>query len=66
VMHSVNAPSVEANTLYVEQSCLESRLLDTSKGGLVIWDVGLGAASNAMAALSCFERTWQEQQGAIR
>ena len=25
-------------------------------GALVVWDVGLGAASNAMAAIACFER----------
>jgi queuine tRNA-ribosyltransferase len=66
VMHSVSAPSEEANRLYVEQSSLATRLLDHSQSGasspgaapheLVIWDVGLGAASNAMAAIFCFER----------
>jgi queuine tRNA-ribosyltransferase len=58
VMHSVNNPSDEANKLYVEQSCLSSRLVDSSAstGELVIWDVGLGAAFNAMAALHCFEQ----------
>jgi queuine tRNA-ribosyltransferase len=54
VMHSVSAPEDEANRLYVEQSRLAARLLrrapdDTEP--LVVWDVGLGAASNAMAAL---------------
>jgi len=66
VMHSVSAPSEEANRLYIEQSALANRLLATpaTEAGassdaaeLVIWDVGLGAASNAMAALHCFERT---------
>ena len=63
VMHSVNAPSDEANKLYVEQSFLASRLLkrETQAGELVIWDVGLGAASNAMAAIRCFERTYAEK-----
>jgi len=61
VMHSVSAPSDEANRLYVEQSALALRLL--AKAGqeqteLVIWDVGLGAASNAMAALQCFEQVF--------
>jgi tRNA-guanine transglycosylase, queuosine-34-forming len=54
IMHSVSAPEDEANRLYVEQSRLAERLLrrapdDTAP--LVVWDVGLGAASNAMAAL---------------
>jgi queuine tRNA-ribosyltransferase len=59
VMHSVNRPSDEANALYVEQSDLAARLLkrDGDATELVIWDVGLGAASNAMAALLCFEKT---------
>lgn len=58
VMHSINRPSDEAQKLYVDQSCLAARLLksDTTKDELVIWDVGLGAASNAMAALHCFEQ----------
>ncbi len=58
VMHSVNRPSDEAQRLYVEQSGLAGRLLKRDGDGseLVIWDVGLGAASNAMAALQCFEQ----------
>jgi queuine tRNA-ribosyltransferase len=58
VMHSVNAPADEAQRLYVEQSALAERLLkkDEPTGELVIWDVGLGAASNAMAAVQCFEQ----------
>ena len=59
VMHSVSAPSEEANALYIEQSQLATRLLkrEDDANELVIWDVGLGAASNAMAALECFEKT---------
>ncbi len=62
VMHSVNAPSEEAERLYIAQSALAARLLKTpaASGELVIWDVGLGAASNAMAALHCFEKTLAE------
>jgi queuine tRNA-ribosyltransferase len=67
VMHSVNRPSDEANRLYVEQSGLAERLLADASDGrqerLVIWDVGLGAASNAMAALSCFEKVYRERGG---
>ncbi len=60
-MHSVNAPEDEARAVYVEQSCLAERLREkkTSAADWVIWDVGLGAASNAMAALHCFEREWE-------
>jgi queuine tRNA-ribosyltransferase len=63
VMHSVNDPSEEANKLYVEQSCLGSRLAGPSASAdeLVIWDVGLGAGSNAMAALHCFESEWKRR-----
>ena len=60
VMHSVNRPSDEANKLYVEQSHLASRLLNDQnlEGDLVVWDVGLGAAYNAMATLNCFEKIY--------
>jgi queuine tRNA-ribosyltransferase len=63
VMHSINAPSDEANTLYVEQSCLATRLVTrhTPADELVIWDVGLGAAFNAMAVIHCFERCYAER-----
>lgn len=64
VMHSVSAPSDEANRLYIEQSALAARLISApgeSPAELVVWDVGLGAASNAMAALQCFEQTLTEK-----
>lgn len=63
VMHSVNAPSEEANRLYVEQSCLAARLVKqpSPTNALVIWDVGLGAAFNAMAAVRCFEKCYAER-----
>jgi queuine tRNA-ribosyltransferase len=52
----------EANKLYVEQSSLALLLIkrDVQQPELVIWDVGLGAASNAMAAVRCFERCYAE------
>jgi queuine tRNA-ribosyltransferase len=55
VMHSVNDPAEEARSLYVEQSRLVQRLLEPSAGPLVVWDVGLGAAANAMAAILAVE-----------
>ncbi|MEN9661530.1 MAG: Queuine tRNA-ribosyltransferase [Verrucomicrobiota bacterium] len=63
VMHSVSAPADEANRLYIEQSRLATRLRragEANEAPLVIWDVGLGAASNAMAALQCAERQLDE------
>jgi len=50
IMHSVNNPLVEANRLYIDQPRFNERLR-TGDGPLTIWDVGLGAATNAMAAI---------------
>jgi queuine tRNA-ribosyltransferase len=56
-MHSVSAPSEEADRLYIQQSRLADKLNgEPASDELTIWDVGLGAASNAMAAVHCFER----------
>jgi queuine tRNA-ribosyltransferase len=57
IMHSVTAPSEEANKLYIEQPALAARLIkrEDNTDELVLWDVGLGAAANAMAAIHCFE-----------
>ena len=69
VMHSVTAPSEEANKLYIEQSFLAARLLkrEAAATELVIWDVGLGAGSNAMAAIHCFEKGYAAQgENALR
>ena len=69
VMHSVNQPEEEANRLYIEQSFLAARLAatDLSTDPLVVWDVGLGAATNAMAVLRCFERCRAERgDGVLR
>ncbi len=55
VMHSVNDPAEEARSLYVEQSRLVERLSVPDTAPLVVWDVGLGAAANAMAAIQAVE-----------
>lgn len=52
VMHPGSEPDVEARRLYVEQSELIRRLGDTP---LTVWDVGLGAAYNAMATIRAYE-----------
>jgi queuine tRNA-ribosyltransferase len=69
VMHPGGDPAQEAQSLYVEQSRLLERLsarADTSlaadslaghhpQAPLVVWDVGLGAAANAMTAILAVE-----------
>jgi queuine tRNA-ribosyltransferase len=56
VMHSVNDPAEEARSLYVEQSRLLERLSAPEAAPLVVWDVGLGAGANAMAAIHAVEK----------
>lgn len=57
IMHSRTAPMQEAEQLYIDQSQLASLLAENQGGSdLVLWDVGLGAAANAMAAIQCYER----------
>ena len=56
IMHSVTSPAAEADTLYIHQSHLARRLGAGGSDPLTVWDVGLGAASNAMAAIVCAER----------
>ncbi|MDP8983563.1 MAG: tRNA guanosine(34) transglycosylase Tgt [Pseudomonadota bacterium] len=55
VMHSINDPAQEARSLYVEQSRLAERVTEPGVTPLVVWDVGLGAATNAMAAIHAVE-----------
>jgi tRNA U34 5-methylaminomethyl-2-thiouridine-forming methyltransferase MnmC len=49
-MHPAIGPAAEAELLYVHQLKLRERLRPHEK--FVIWDVGLGAAANAIAALN--------------
>lgn len=57
IMHATNAPMDEARRLYVEQSRLVERLEQAQprQEPTILWDVGLGAAANAMAAIECYE-----------
>ena len=52
VMHPSVGPWGEANALYVEQSRLADRLQQPGPP-LCLFDVGLGAATNLAAALTC-------------
>lgn len=62
IMHNPVGPWIEANSLYIQQSNLAQRL-QTEKE-LVLFDVGLGAAANALAALACFNSL--NQKGRLR
>jgi queuine tRNA-ribosyltransferase len=53
IMHAGLDPSAEAQALYVDQSRLAERLREPGPEPLGVWDVGLGAAHNAMAVLHC-------------
>jgi tRNA U34 5-methylaminomethyl-2-thiouridine-forming methyltransferase MnmC len=48
--HPVIGPMAEARSLHVGQSRLRERARDANEA-LVVWDVGLGAAANAVAVL---------------
>ncbi len=48
--HPVIGPAMEAEALYVRQLRLPERVRETS-GEFVIWDVGLGAAANALMVI---------------
>jgi tRNA U34 5-methylaminomethyl-2-thiouridine-forming methyltransferase MnmC len=64
VMHPATGPWQEAQRLYVEQPRLAERL-STPGEPLVIHDVGLGAATNAVAALTCARGLGEARQRAL-
>ncbi len=53
VMHPAGGPWEEANRLYVDQPQLAARLQAAGSRAVCIFDIGLGAATNAVAALTC-------------
>ncbi len=55
LMHPLAEPLHESVELYVKPSGLLDRLAQPIKDPLVLWDVGLGAATNAMAAILSVE-----------
>ncbi len=54
ILHNPVGPWEESRALYVKQSNLEARLLEPRPEPLVLYDVGLGAGFNAVAALEIF------------
>ena len=57
VMHPGVGPLVESEHLYVRQSRLGERLHATIGQNLVVFDIGMGAGSNALAARAVSERS---------
>ena len=55
--HPVIGPAAEAEALYVRQLRLPERVQATP-GEFVIWDVGLGAAANALTAIRLIREGW--------
>lgn len=53
VMHSSEDPVLESRRLYIEQPKLANRI--AVDGHITIWDVGLGAAFNAMNVVKLFQ-----------
>ena len=64
VMHPSVGPWQEAQTLYVAQSRLSEKLQQEGPP-LCVWDVGLGAGTNAVAALTCARALGASQRRAL-
>lgn len=56
IMHPGLGPLREAELLYVEQTGLVGRLSSREAGPVQVLDVGLGAATNALAVVDCARR----------
>ena len=52
-MHNPVGPWAESNELYIKQSQLEKKLQCGEHDEVIVFDVGLGAAANAVAAFHC-------------
>ena len=61
--HPGIGPAMEAEALYVRQLRLPERVRETS-GEFVIWDVGLGAAANALTAIRLVREGLKGKAGA--
>jgi tRNA U34 5-methylaminomethyl-2-thiouridine-forming methyltransferase MnmC len=63
--HPVIGPAIEAEALYVRQLRLPERVQATA-GEFVIWDVGLGAAANALTAIRLIRESLQGKPAQLR
>lgn len=65
--HPGEDPMREAKELYVDQSKVIEQLKNAKEGEeIVVWDVGLGAAFNAMALVNAAEEVAKESKGRLR
>jgi hypothetical protein len=63
--HPVIGPAMEAEALYPRQLRLPERVRETS-GEFVIWDVGLGAAANALTVIRLVREGLQGKPAQLR
>ena len=63
--HPGIGPALEAEALYVRQLRLPERVRETS-GEFVIWDVGLGAAANALTAIRLVRESLKGKPAQLR
>ncbi len=56
IMHPSAHPDTEARTLYVDTIGLSDLLTQSNCSPFVVWDVGLGAAHNAMAVINLLDQ----------
>jgi queuine tRNA-ribosyltransferase len=61
-MHSSIGPWEEANLIYVGQSNLQERLAGHEPGPLVVYDIGLGIAANALALIQAHSELANNEQ----
>ncbi len=54
--HPGIGPLAEANILHVDQHRFADRIKDDTIENFVLWDVGLGAGANAVAAIDAFKK----------
>lgn len=55
VFISAGLPEKDAFRIYIDQPGLASKLVNANEEPLIIWDIWLGAATNLMAAINCYE-----------
>ena len=63
--HPVIGPAMEAEALYVRQLHLPERVRETP-GEFVIWDIGLGAAANALTAIRLVRESLKGKPAQLR
>lgn len=60
-MHSSMGAELEAHSVYIAQTQLKQKLLASQPGALVLYDIGMGIATNALAALELALQTSQRK-----